>query len=42
MLGPSLVVPVEEGRLALGRGQQIFFVDLDGPRARQVRFRLLP
>ena len=41
MLGSSLVVPVEEGRLVLGRWQRIFFVDLDGPRARQVRFRLL-
>src|SRR3970282_2109629 len=41
MLGSSLVVRVEEGRLALGRWQRIFFVDLDGPRARQVRFRLL-
>ncbi len=41
MLGPSLVVPVEEGRLALGRWQRIFFVELDGPRPRQVRFRLL-
>ena len=41
MLGSSLLVPVEGGRLALGRWQRIFFVDLDGPRARQVRFRLL-
>lgn len=41
VLGSSLVVPVEEGRLALGRWQRIFFVELDGPRPRQVRFRLL-
>lgn len=40
-LGSSLVVPVEEGRPGLGRWQRIFFVELDGPRPRQVRFRLL-
>lgn len=40
-LGPSLVVPVAGGRLALGRWQRIFLVELDGPRSRQVRLRLL-
>ena len=41
LLGPSLVVPVEEGRLALGQWQRIFLVELDGPRTRQVRLRLV-
>lgn len=40
-LGPSLVLPVAQGRLALGRWQRIFLVELDGPRTRQVRLRLL-
>lgn len=41
MLGPALVIPVEEGRLALGRWQRVFFVELDGPRDREVRGRLV-
>lgn len=41
LLGPSLVVPVREGRLSLGQWQRIFFVELDGPRKRQVWVRLL-
>ncbi len=40
-LGSSVVVPVESGRLEVGRWQRIFFVELDGPRTRQVRVRLL-
>ena len=36
MLGPSLVVPVSGGELALGRWQQIVLVDFDTrPRARE-------
>lgn len=41
MLGPALVIPVEDGRLALGRWQRVFFVELDGPRDREVRGRLV-
>lgn len=41
VLGSSLIVPVEEGKVVLGRWQRIFFVELDGPRDRQVRFRFL-
>ena len=37
MLGPSLVVPVLDGKLPLGRWQQIIFIDLDKPaRERKV------
>jgi secondary thiamine-phosphate synthase enzyme len=36
LLGSSVTVPVEEGRLCLGTWQGIFFVELDGPRARKV------
>ncbi len=36
-LGPSLTVPVVEGRLALGTWQQIVFLELDNkPRRREV------
>jgi secondary thiamine-phosphate synthase enzyme len=35
LLGASVTVPVENGRLKLGTWQGIFFVDLDGPRNRR-------
>lgn len=36
VLGSSVLVPVVDGRLALGTWQGIFFVELDGPRSRKV------
>jgi len=36
LLGSSVMVPVEDGRLRLGTWQGIFFVELDGPRSRKV------
>jgi secondary thiamine-phosphate synthase enzyme len=36
LLGSSVTVPVEKGRLRLGTWQGIFFVELDGPRLRKV------
>ncbi len=36
LLGSSVTVPVEKGRLCLGIWQGIFFVELDGPRLRKV------
>lgn len=36
LLGPSLVLPVEEGRLALGTWQGIYLCEFDGPRRRSV------
>lgn len=33
-LGPSKVIPLINGELCLGAWQQIFFVELDGPRHR--------
>ena len=35
LLGSSVTVPVEAGRLRLGTWQGIFFVELDGPRSRK-------
>ncbi len=36
-LGPSLTVPVVDGKLALGRWQQVVFLELDNkPRRREV------
>ncbi|MCS7239961.1 MAG: secondary thiamine-phosphate synthase enzyme YjbQ [Candidatus Bipolaricaulota bacterium] len=36
LLGPSLLLPVEEGRLALGTWQGVYFCEFDGPRRRRV------
>jgi secondary thiamine-phosphate synthase enzyme len=41
LLGSSVTVPVEGGRLRLGTWQGIFFVELDGPRSRKVWVNLL-
>lgn len=35
MVGPSLTVIVEDGRLCLGTWQGIYFCEFDGPRSRQ-------
>lgn len=36
LVGSSISVLVEDGRLVLGRWQGIFFCEFDGPRPRQV------
>lgn len=36
ILGNSAVIPIENGRLALGTWQKILFVEFDGPRTRRV------
>ena len=36
LIGPSETVPVEEGRLRIGRWQSVFFCEFDGPRTRTV------
>ncbi len=42
LTGVSQSVPVEDGRLMLGRWQAIFFCEFDGPRQRQVRVKVVP
>ncbi len=36
LLGPSVVIPIVNGRLGLGTWQRVFLVELDGPRNREV------
>lgn len=36
LLPPSACLNVTEGRLLLGRWQRVFFVELDGPREREI------
>lgn len=42
MMGFSQSIPVENGRLALGTWQGVYFCEFDGPRTRQMRVTLLP
>ena len=42
LLGPSLVVPVVDGKLALGTWQQIVLIDFDNrPRSREVIVQIM-
>jgi secondary thiamine-phosphate synthase enzyme len=36
LISPHILVPLDGGRLALGRWQGIFFCEFDGPRERKV------
>ena len=36
MMGCSLIVPVADGAMTLGRWQSIFFCEFDGPRTRRI------
>ncbi|MCS7197767.1 MAG: secondary thiamine-phosphate synthase enzyme YjbQ [Candidatus Bipolaricaulota bacterium] len=36
LLGHSVTVPIEDGKIALGTWQGIFFCEFDGPRQREV------
>jgi secondary thiamine-phosphate synthase enzyme len=42
LVGSSETVWIENGRLALGRWQQIFFAEFDGPRSRELHLKILP
>ncbi len=35
LIGPSETIPILDGRMALGRWQNIFFCEFDGPRAQR-------
>jgi secondary thiamine-phosphate synthase enzyme len=41
LVGSSETVWIENGRLALGRWQQIFFAEFDGPRSRELHLKIL-
>jgi secondary thiamine-phosphate synthase enzyme len=36
LMSPQVLVPLDDGRLALGTWQGIFFCEFDGPRSRKV------
>jgi secondary thiamine-phosphate synthase enzyme len=41
LMGPQVLVPLDDGRLALGTWQGIFFCEFDGPRSRHVLVSVL-
>ena len=41
LIGCSLTIPVDNGKLILGTWQGIYFVELDGPRNRKFKVKLL-
>jgi secondary thiamine-phosphate synthase enzyme len=41
LFGPSLTIPISEGRLALGTWQGIYFAEFDGPRSRNYHVTIL-
>jgi secondary thiamine-phosphate synthase enzyme len=41
LVGPSVLVPVSGGALALGRWQAIYFCEFDGPRQRTLTVQLI-
>jgi len=36
IIGPSVTIPVQDGKLVLGSWQRIILIELDGPRQRQL------
>jgi secondary thiamine-phosphate synthase enzyme len=42
MFGCNETIPFENGRLALGTWQGIYFCEFDGPRRRQLQIRIIP
>lgn len=40
LMKPSIIVPIEKGRLGLGTWQSLFFFELDGPRSRNVQVQV--
>jgi secondary thiamine-phosphate synthase enzyme len=42
LVGNSVAIPIEEGRLHLGTWQRLFFCEFDGPRRRKVHVTVIP
>ena len=41
LVGPSVHVPVQDGKLALGEFQRVVLLEFEGPRKRQIELRRL-
>ena len=42
IIGPSVSVPFQNGRLQLGTWQRVFLIELDGPRERKLIISITP
>jgi len=42
LVGSSVMLIIEDGRVALGTWQGIFFCEFDGPRRRKVHLKIIP
>jgi len=42
LMGVSLTIPFEDGKLLLGRWQGIYLCEFDGPRERKVLAKIIP
>jgi secondary thiamine-phosphate synthase enzyme len=42
IIGPSLLMPVQDGRLCLGTWQRAVLLELEGPRTREISLSVLP
>ncbi|MBU4234920.1 MAG: secondary thiamine-phosphate synthase enzyme YjbQ [Desulfocapsaceae bacterium] len=42
LMGSTLTIFIENGQLALGTWQKIFFCEFDGPRSRSIQWRVIP
>lgn len=42
LVGASILVPVENGRLFLGTWQGVYFCEFDGPRTRKLNLQIMP
>jgi secondary thiamine-phosphate synthase enzyme len=42
LVGTSVMVPIEGGRLTLGMWQAIYFAEFDGPRSRRLDVTVVP
>lgn len=41
LISASISIPIRDGKLALGRWQGVYFMELDGPRSRQLVVTIL-
>jgi secondary thiamine-phosphate synthase enzyme len=41
LVGPSIYLPVRDGRLALGEFQRVVLMEFEGPRRREIELRVL-
>ena len=42
LVGTSVMIPIEGGRLVLGTWQAVYFAEFDGPRSRKLNVSVLP